>query len=129
MLETVGYRKADKVWLVIPHDGRTVPQGTIIFDYTEGSQWRVVAESEALSLGAKWVYIETTILPTDLPAGDYRQVGVFSGLTRNGGVNAGKFNLLPSEVQSQGILELIENRGASTRNANTKEELSFIMQF
>jgi hypothetical protein len=127
--EVIGYRKADKVLLVVPHDGSSVPAGTQIIEHASGSQWRVVSEAEAYTLGAKYVYLETTIQPADFPSGDYRQVGFSTGLTRKSGVAVGKLALLPSEVQDAGKLELIDNREKSTRNSTTKEFLSFIIKF
>jgi hypothetical protein len=129
MQEVIGYRKADKVLLVVPHDGSTVPPGTTIIEYAEGSQWRVVSEAEAYTRGACFVYLETTIMPTDFPVGEYRQAGVFTGTTRNDNVAAGKFALLPSEVKTAGILEILDNRQKSLRGDSTKEFLSFIIQF
>jgi hypothetical protein len=127
--EVIGYRKADKVYLVVPHDGSSVPDGTIVIDYSGGTQWKVVNELQAYDEGSSYIYIETSILPTDFPTGDYRQVGVFTGLMREAGVDAGKFHLLPSEVQSSGVLEIVDNREKSTRNSNTKEFLSYIIKF
>ncbi|QKE56357.1 baseplate protein [Bacillus phage YungSlug] len=127
--EVVGYRKADKVLLVTPHDGSSVPPGTQIIESTANTQWRVVSEAEAYTLNAKYVYIETTIQPTDFPSGEYRQVGVFTGTTRKSGVAVGKLALLPSEVQDAGKLEIIDNREKNIRNSATKEFLSYVIKF
>jgi len=126
--EVIGYRKADKVYLVVPYDGIAVlPSGTIVIEYAD-TKWRVVGESDAKTEKVKHVYVETTVLPTDFPVTTYRKVGVFSGLTRKTGVDAGKFNLLPSEVQDQGFIEILDYRPFSNLNGN-KEILSFITQF
>jgi hypothetical protein len=127
--EPIGYRKADRVYLVVPHDGSTVPDGTTIIDYSGGTQWKVVNEIQAFVEGANYIYIETSILPTDFPTGEYRQVGVFTGLERSSGVDAGKFHLLPSEVDNEGVTEIIDYREKSIRNSNTKEFLSYIIKF
>jgi hypothetical protein len=129
LLEPVGYRKADKVYLVVPHDGSSVPDGTIVIDYTGGSQWKVVNEIQAYEEGASYIYIETSIQPSDFPTGDYRQVAVFTGLVRADGVDAGKAQLLPSEVEDEGIIQIVDNREPSTRNSSTKEFLSYLIKF
>lgn len=126
--EIVGYRKADKVYLVVPYNGVDVlPSGTIVIEYAD-TKWRVVSESDAKTEKVKHVYVETTILPTDFDTTTYRKVAVFSGLTRKVEVDAGKFNLLPTEVQDQGFMEILDYRVFSNLNGN-KEFLSFITQF
>lgn len=40
-----------------------------------------------------------------------------------------KTNLLPSEVDNHGILEVVDNRGASNRLADQKEKLSLVIEF
>jgi hypothetical protein len=127
--EVVGYRKADKVYLIVPYNGvDAVPQGTIIIEYAD-TKWRVVSEANAKAEKVKHVYVETTILPTDFASTTYRKVAVFSGLTRKTGVDAGKFQLLPTEVQDQGFMEILDYRQFSNLNGSNKEFLSFITQF
>lgn len=127
MTEIIGYRKVSVKYLVIPYDGRQLQSGDIKITLADGSQWFVISPANAYTEGAKYVYVETTVFPSDFPAGDYRQVGLFSGLVPQAGVN--KDYLLPSEVQSQGVLEVIDNRVKSTRTSTTKEQLSFVIQF
>lgn len=121
LLETIGYKKVENMYLVVPDDN-----GTISY---RDSKWRVVPPDQALAQGAKYIYIDTTIRYDELPLGDYRQVGVFTGLTRNDGVSSAKYNLLPSEVQSPGTLEVIDNRVSAPRQLDQKEKLSLVIQF
>lgn len=126
--EPIGYRKADKKYLVIPYDNREVGPNDILIDYVNGTQWLVIPEENALQEKARYVYIETTILPEDFPLGPYRQVGIFTNLVKQVGVGE-KYNLLPSEVADPGILEVLDNRKPSTRQDTTKEQLCFILAF
>ncbi|GLI90617.1 hypothetical protein ACSHUI_00905 [Bacillus subtilis] len=127
--EMIGMRKADRVLLVTPYDGSDVPEGTEIIEFVENSFWKVVPEQDALKEYARYVYIETTINPSDLPLGSYRQVGVHSGVVRKEGVSAGKFNLLPDEIEDTGMLELIDNREKNLRGESTRLLLNFIIKF
>lgn len=127
--EVIGYRKVDFMYLVVPHDGSTVPEGTIIIDFQPSVQWRVVPPDQAVANKACYIYIETTIQPNDFPEGHYRQVGVFSGLTKKSTVPVGKTVLLPTEIASQGTLEIIDNRIPSPINAYSKETLKFVIKF
>lgn len=125
--ELIGYRKVDTQYLVVPYDNRTLGQNDILITLSDGTKWLVISEANAYTERARYVYISTTILPTDLPTGDYRQVGVFTGVVPQDGIT--KPNLLPSEVQKPGVLEVLDNRVKSTRTNTTKETLSFIIQF
>lgn len=127
--EVIGYRKVDYMYLVVPHDGSTVPDGTVIIDFDTSVQWRAVSPDMAVEEGARYVYIETTIQPSDFPEGEYRQVGVFSGLTKKDSVPVGRIVLSPDEVESQGTLEIIDNRVASPLNEYSKETLKFVIKF
>lgn len=129
MTEIIGYRRHDFKYLVVPYNNEQVPEGTIIIEHANNSKWRVVDPADALSEGAYYVYIETTIMPEDFPTGEYRQVGIFTGLQRANGISTAKTVLLPSEVANPGILEIIDNRPPSTRNDSTREQLSFVIKF
>lgn len=119
--EVIGYKKIEKKHLVVPD-----PAGTI--EYRDGN-YKIVPLSEALTKGAKWVYIETTIRYDELPLGTYRQVGLYEGLEKNAGVAVGKTNLLPSEVKSAGVLEVVDNRKTSNRDIDQKEKLTLVIEF
>jgi hypothetical protein len=119
--EIIGFKKVEVKQLVIPD-----ANGTIVY---HNSKWSSVIPSNALSAGAKWVYVKTVIQYSDLPVGYYRQVGLYSNLIPATGVPAGQFSLLPDQVSERGILELADNRIAAYHAADGKDTLSVIIQF
>lgn len=127
--EVIGYRKVDYMYLVVPHDGSTVPEGTIIIDFGKSVQWRVVSPDEAVAEGARYIYVDTTIQPSEFEEGTFRQVGVFSGLKRKPSVPVGRTVLKPDEVTSRGTMEIIDNRTPSPINEYSKETLKFVIKF
>ena len=120
--ELIGYKKVETIHMVVPDE----QNGTILY---RDVKWRIVSPDQAFQEKAKWVYIETYIRYDELPLGYYRQVGVFTGLQPASGVPAGKFNLLPEEVENPGVLEIIDNRGPSNRLPDQKEKLSLVIEF
>ena len=125
LTELIGYKKADTVYLVRPWKSGD-PTADITYRETK---WMIVPADQAVAQGARWVYVKTNILYNELPLGYYRQVGVYTGVVRKGGIPAGKDNLLPSEVSNQGLLEVLDNRGASNRQLDQRETLSLILEF
>lgn len=118
--EPIGFKKAEQAYLVVPDE-----EGEIVY---QDSTWSVVTLDEAFVKKARYVFISTTIRYDELPLGRYRQVGVYSGLEPVEGTAPGKFNLLPEEVKVQGILEVIDNRQDSNRQADQKETLNLIIK-
>lgn len=121
--EIIGFKKVETSYMVVPDN----VSGTIQY---RDSKWRIVTgESNVYSQGAKWVYLEAYIRYDELPLGYYRQVGLYSGLVKNAGVLSTKYNLLPAEVQSRGILEVLDNRQPSNRQADQKERITMVIEF
>lgn len=120
--EPVGFKRVESKYLVIPD-----PNGTIVYD--DGSAWSIVNTSDAYTRGARWVYIDCNIKSTDLPLVIYRQVGLCINLVVSDPSYAGYATLLPNQVSSQGTLYLLDNSGPTTRKANQKETLSYILEF
>jgi hypothetical protein len=116
----IGYKKIYDKQMVKPDAA-----GTIRY---RGQNWSTVTTANAYSQGAKWVmvtaYLEYDELPVDI---QYRQVGVFTGLTPNTGVT--KSNLLPSEVSSVGQMEVLDNRKPEIRDIDKKEGIVVIVEF
>lgn len=119
--EIIGYKKVSVKQLVIPDNS-----GAIVYRSTK---WTSVSPSNALTQGAKWVYIECSIQYDELPLGYYRQIGVYTGLVKQSGVASGKFNLVPSEVADNGILEVIDYRTPAYRAIDSQDTLRLIIQF
>lgn len=119
-----GYKLIESKFLVVPSTDNT---GEITY---RDSKWKIVPYDKALEQGARWVYVMSYIaydeFSTDLI---YRQIGVYTGLTKAAGVASGKSNLLPSEVENPGILEVLDNRTPVYRELDQRESLSVIIEF
>lgn len=119
--ELIGMKRVDTKSLVVPDS-----DGTVIY---RDQTWRKISQDEAIALGAHWVYIEASILFEELPALAYRQIGVFSRVKTTGGNPATQSLLLPGEVSSQGILEILDQRKVVTRNEDSRDTFSMIIEF
>lgn len=118
----IGYKKVETIYMVVPDE----ENGTIAYKDTK---WRIVPADQVVAEGARWVYLDATIRYDELPLGFYRQVGVYTGLEVADGINPSKYNLLPSEVSDNGVLEVIDNRQPSNRQSDQKEKLSLVLEF
>lgn len=118
--ELVGVKKADRVTMVVPDEGGEIEYATIRF--------KTITNEEALERKARWVLVETTIEFNELPPVSYRQIGVYSRLQPSEGLES-KGVLLPSEIEDVGILELINNRKAVTRQSDTRDTYFMIIEF
>ncbi|AWD93036.1 baseplate protein [Bacillus phage vB_BceM-HSE3] len=116
----IGVKRTEAQYMVVPD-----PNGTIAY---RDSRWRVVPADQALQEGARWVYIEAYLRYDELPLSDYRQVGVFSRLKPKKDVPPGKYALLPTEIESVGLLEVLDNRKKTSRNLDQKEKLSLVIE-
>lgn len=121
LTELIGMKKVEIKSLVTPDD-----DGTIIY---RDQTWRKISPEEAISLGAHWVYIETSILYEELPESAYRQIGVFSRVKPKSNIQIGQKVLLPSEIESVGILEILDQRKVVTRNEDSRDTFSMIVEF
>lgn len=121
--EVLGYKKIESKFLVYPDNTGEIT--------CNGRKWKIVTDpSEALSLGARWVYLASWLLYDEIPTdSSYRQVGVFSGLVKKDSVASGKSALAPSEVEDQGVLQAIYHRKPVYRDANQREQLIAIITF
>ncbi len=120
--EPIGYKAVSTKYLVVLDNDN----GTIVY---RDSKWRIVPADQALTEGARWVYIETYLMYDELPLTPYRQIGVFSRLQKANGVATNKAALLPADVSSPGIMEVVDNRKAVNRQIDMKEQLSLILEF
>lgn len=119
--ELIGMKRCDIKSLVVPDD-----EGTVIY---RDRNWRRVSPKEAVQLGAHWVYIEASIYYDELPEVAYRQIGVFSRVELNEGVSEHKRVIMPDEIKDIGILEILDQRKVVTRNQDSKDVFSMIVEF
>jgi hypothetical protein len=114
----VGFKKVSEKHIIAQD-----PDGTIVFG---SEKYSIVDPALAYDNNARWVYIKTTFEYDELPATDYRQLGIFVGLVKKDGVVAEA--LLPSDIESTGIMVLTENRRVVYRDETTKEIVEFIVE-
>lgn len=117
----IGMKRVDVKSLVIPDE-----EGTVVY---RDRVWRKISADEAIQKQAHWVYIEASIYYDELPATAYRQIGVYSMVTLNDGVPESQSVLLPQHIKHQGILEVLDNRKVVTRNEDSRDTFSLIIEF
>lgn len=121
--EVIGYKKADKVSLCKPVlEGESTPYPTVNYG---GKTYALIPKEKAYQERATLVYFETEVAGTDLPTGTYRQVGMHTGLIPKSGVN--KKALLPTEVQSTGVLQFFANKENQNRTVEVRVKERFIL--
>lgn len=121
LMELVGMKKLTRKCLVMPDDN-----GTIQYRNTT---WKVISEEEAIANQARWVYVECCVYFDELPLVDYRQIGIFSRVQKADNVSVSQTVLLPEDIKSVGLLEVIDNRHVVTRQVDTKDVYSMIIEF
>ena len=119
--ELIGMKRVDVKSLVYPDD-----EGTVIY---RDQAWRKISAEEAIKLGAHWVYIEASILYDELPATAYRQIGVFSRVKLNEDMSSNPSILLPEDISNVGVLEILDQRKVVTRNEDSRDTFSMIIEF
>lgn len=119
--ELIGMKRVDVKALVIPDE-----EGTVVY---RDRVWRKISPEEAIQKAAHWVYLEASIYYDELPARAYRQIGIYSMVTLNDGVPENKSVLLPDDIKSTGILEVLDNRKVVTRNEDSRDTFSMIIEF
>ena len=122
-VEPVGYKKVESKFLVVPDN----ENGELSY---KSNKWKIVSPEEAIEKGAKWVYITTTISYDELPTNiSYRQVAVFTGLEPVDSADPKSYVYRKDEVSNQGIIEVIDNRTPTYREADQREKLVIILEF
>ena len=119
--ELLGMKRVSRKTLVIPD-----PSGDIVY---RGSTWRSVSESEAIELSARWVLIEASFYYDELPVYQYRQVGIYSRTEKAASASPSGDVLQPNDIAKTGTLEVLDNRGVVTREADTKSVFQMIIEF
>lgn len=119
--ELIGMKRVTTKALVVRD-----PDGTIIY---RDSIWRRVTPEEAIRLKSHWVYIEASIYYDELPDTNYRQIGVYSRVKLKDGISPLKAVILPEEIEDAGVLEVLDYRKVVTRNEDSKDTFSMIIEF
>ena len=126
MEEVLGYKLIDSKFLVIPVTNDLEPYEISYRD----TKWKIVPYEEALDKGARWVYVVSYIAYDELPTDfTYRQIGLYTKLSKKDGVAESKSALLPYEVEDPGILEILDNRRPVYRELDQREKLAVVIEF
>lgn len=120
LTELIGVKKADRVVMVIPSDNGEIEYSTQYF--------KTLTKEEALQQKSRWVLVESTIEFSEMPPVSYRQIGIFSRLQANDDLTNKKI-LLADEIKDVGILEVLNNRKAVTRQSDTRDTYRMIIEF
>lgn len=115
----IGMKRAERVSLVIPDESGE-------FEYQK-IKFKTLTNEEAFKRKARWVLIETTIFYDELPPLPYRQIGVFSRVKPVAGKELSNV-LLPEDIEDVGILEVLNNRKAVTRQSDTKDTYFMVIE-
>ena len=115
--EIVGYKVYSEKYMV-----KEDPNGELIFN---GKHYKIVSDPDTEL--PNLLYIRFDLEPTDLPIVDYRQFGLFFGLTALPGY-ASNTSLLPDEVDSTGMLMAIDNRKVIHRSEDSREVIKFLLR-
>lgn len=115
--ELVGMRLATQVSLARPLPDGEKAQNTITY---AGVTYEIVAIADAYTKNAEYLYVSANIKPSELPAGKYRSVGLFTDPQFQDGVTGDAVD--STKVKSQGTLHMYENRVAFDRTNVTVNE-------
>lgn len=120
--DIIGFKQVESAYLVVPD-----PMGGLEY---RGTRWRSVSPLDAVTEGARWVYISTYLSYSELSTSTvYRQIGVYSGVTRAEGVPISKQALELGEVADLGILEIVDNRKPLYRSGDMRELMKLVIEF
>lgn len=127
--QIVGFKKFETAQLVVPLNQQSDGHQTddTVFSY-KGSDWQLVDDDDAIKEGARYVYLETTVNPDDLPSAVYRQVGVYRGLVPQP-TASDKIVLKPTEVKDMGMLVGYDNRLFQRYADNITLKEQFVLKF
>lgn len=117
--ELVCLKKTSQKLLVHPSDF-----GEIEFD---GQYWKIITEEEAKNLQSRWVYVTTTIRYNEVDLAEYRQVGIFNRVVPKEGITDAV--LTPENIEDLGLLIALNNRYRVTRQVDTRDTYSLIIEF
>lgn len=99
--------------------------GTVFWD---NKIWRLLTIEDGLAASAIYAYVEAQIQYSELPLTGFRQVGLYSGTVLQPGVSP-LIAVLPSQIQSNGLLEAYSNRKVENRASDKTDILRFIVKF
>lgn len=122
LIEPLGYKRVEFKSLVVPDNN-----GSLLY---RNEHWSSVTEADAVTKGARWVYLEAELNYDELPTTEaYRQVGIYTGLTPISTISPNQYVLLPNQVKTLGMLEVLDDRKPVYRDNDVREILKIILEF
>lgn len=119
--EAIGFKQVNQMHYVVKDE----VNGTLSY---RNELWRIVDPADIFTEDCHWIYISGSIVGDELPLTDYRQIGIFSGLTPYTEYSANTA-LLPSHVEDRGVLEIIGNRKKVVRELDQTDKPIIILEF
>ena len=120
--EPICYKQIEQKFYVVPDD-----TGTIFY---RNQHYKIIQENEVVDQKCRWVFCSCWLNYDEAPVGvGYRQIGLFTGLKRNPGISIAQYVLLPSQVASEGDLEVLSNDTVTYRSESKRERLAVIIEF
>ena len=125
--EVIGFKKFDTAQLVVPVSSlnNIVPDKTVSY---KAEDWAFVTDDDAMKLGARYVYLEATIGPGELPYAVYRQIGIYKGLAPQDRF-LDKTALTPNQIEDAGVLLGYDNRLFQRYSDNVKLIEKIVLKF
>lgn len=122
-VELIAMKKVETKILVVEDD----ENGTIPYlDH----KYTPVTPEEAYEKGARWVYCMSYLNYAEVPIGvAYRQIALQTGVVRKSSVPEAQYVLLPEEIESMGVAEIIDNIEPVFRRADKREKIGIIAEF
>lgn len=117
--ELICMKRVRQKLMVVPDEA-----GEIEYD---GGSWKVITNEEAIRLKSRWVYITMTMKYAEIDPTQYRQVALYNHVIPKEGIT--KELLLPEEIEDTGLLIALNNRGVITRQPDTRDIYSMIIEF
>lgn len=123
--EVIGYKEAMKQSLCRKlKDSESTNYPIVTY---KGEKWVLIPDAQAYVEETTHVLYEATLSGSELPLGEYRQVGLQLGLKRSLEVPELQKVLIPSEVLNKGILHVYSNNEPLNRTAIMKVTERFIV--
>lgn len=94
----------------------------------EGQQYEFVADVDAYTEGARFLYLTTTFDPDIHPYANFRQFGVYSDLTPSVGHENDDW-LAPANVDDDGVLEIYENHTVKSFGPGETRVIEIVIEF
>ena len=114
-----GFKKCDTVSLCVPDAA-----GTIEF---RGQNYKLVADSDAYTEVARYIYFRADLKYDQFPVVTYRQTGLYANTTPATGYESNDI-LTPAEVASNGTLRYYHNHSPVYRTADSVDIIEIIIE-